>query len=149
MSEIIRVPTAEDIIGGQFVLRREIGRGGYGVVYEAVQLGIDRKVAVKMLLPRALEMQAKVIERFQREARLASNLKHPCAVTIYAFGVHQGASNEVELPFLAMELLDGESLQEHMNRLGARCRRSRWRSSWSRCWGRSRRRTARGSSTAT
>jgi serine/threonine protein kinase len=118
MSEIIRVPTAEDIIGGQFVLRREIGRGGYGVVYEAVQLGIDRKVAVKMLLPRALEMQAKVIERFQREARLASNLKHPCAVTIYAFGVHQGASNEVELPFLAMELLDGESLQEHMNRLG-------------------------------
>lgn len=119
MSQIIRIPEAGDIIGGQFKLQREIGRGGYGVVFQAVQLGIERRVAVKMLLPRALDTQAEVIERFQREAKLASNLKHPNAVTIYAFGVHQSSQDEVELPYLAMEYLEGTSLYNHMEEQGA------------------------------
>ncbi len=118
MSEIIRIPTPGDLIGEQFELARELGRGGYGVVFEAIQHGIDRKVAVKMLLPRALESQAKIVERFKREAKLASTLTHPSAVVIYAFGVHKGQQDEVELPYLAMEYLDGENVQEYMLRTG-------------------------------
>ncbi len=120
MAEIIRIPGEGEVIGGQFVLGKELGRGGYGVVFEAIQTGVERTVAVKMLLPKALEEQQEgVVERFKREARLASSLTHPSAVTIYAFGVYQPDQvDAVGLPYIAMEYLHGESLQDYLMRRG-------------------------------
>ncbi len=119
MAEIIRIPGEGEVVGGQFVLGRQIGRGGYGVVFEAHQTGVERRVAVKMLLPRALEEQRGVVDRFKREARLASSLTHPSSVIIYAFGVHHTGDEEtLGLPYIAMEFLEGESLQDHLLRRG-------------------------------
>ena len=119
MAEIIRIPGEGEIVGDQFLLGKQIGRGGYGVVFEALQMGVERKVAVKMLLPKAMEDQKSVVDRFSREARLASSLTHPSSVTIFAFGVyHNGDPETLGLPYIAMEYLAGESLQEHLLRVG-------------------------------
>ncbi len=119
MANIIEIPSPGDTIGNQFTLGAMLGKGGYGVVFEALQMGTERKVAIKMLLPRALESEESVLERFQREARLASSLKHPSAVAIYAYGIHKPEENKVGLPYLAMEFLEGVSLQDHLLNQGA------------------------------
>ena len=90
-------------------LLREIGRGGMGIVFEARDLRLDRKVALKVLSPtiaaRTLER-----ERFIQEARAAASVKHPNVVTIHAVETSQ------PLPFLVMELLEGESLASRLSR---------------------------------
>lgn len=103
---------AGEVVGGHFKITREIGRGAFGVVYEAQQMPLKRRVALKILKPEALENQA-VLERFEREARLASSLNHPQAVRIYTCGEHTGG-----LPYLAMELLEGESLKSYLEKRG-------------------------------
>jgi len=106
---IASIPRPGDVINGQFLLGRELGRGSFGVVYEAKQLDLQRTVALKVLQPRALARDD-VAERFKREALLASSLSSRHAVTVYAFGV-SGESAEVQgLPFIAMEYLEGEDL---------------------------------------
>lgn len=115
MTEVIRIPKSGDVIGGQFQLKEEIGRGGFGVVFRARQLGVERNVAVKMLLPHAMTHEG-VIERFKREARLASSLTHRNSVTIYAYGIHQEGEGVQGLPYLAMEYLEGETLQGYLVR---------------------------------
>ncbi|MEO1269061.1 MAG: serine/threonine-protein kinase, partial [Myxococcota bacterium] len=113
MSEVIRIPEPGDTVGGQFQLETEIGRGGFGIVYRARQLGIERYVAVKMLMPHALTHDG-VVERFKREARLASSLTHPNSVTIYAYGVHSENESDRGLPYIAMEYLQGQTLHEYL-----------------------------------
>lgn len=117
MRTIAKIPAEGATIDNQFVLGRAIGRGGVGIVFEATQLGLHRKVAVKMLLPSAMGVEG-VVERFQREARLASSLRHPHSVAIYSFGVY-GAEDAVQgLPYIAMEYLDGETLDAYVRRRG-------------------------------
>lgn len=87
-----------------------------GVVYAAHQLGLERRVAIKMLLPKALVIDG-VIERFHRGARLASSLTHPHAVIIYAIGNHHDPDGG-HLPFMAMEHLEGEDLYDYIERKG-------------------------------
>src|SRR5262245_19852816 len=65
---------------------RLISRGGMGAVFEATQLGLDRAVAIKVLLP-ALSRDEKVRERFRREARSAASLRHPNIIQIYDYGI--------------------------------------------------------------
>lgn len=88
---------------GDFQLKREIGRGGMGIVYEAEQLSLNRRVAVKVL-PFASAFDARHLQRFRREAQAAAQLHHSNIVPVYAVGCERGVN------FYAMQLIDGQSL---------------------------------------
>ena len=90
-------------------LIRCLGRGGMGVVFEAFDRELQRPVAVKMMSP-ALLVDEDNSKRFLREARAAAAISHPSVVSIYA------VSKIRDLPYLVMELVDGESLQERLRK---------------------------------
>ncbi len=95
---------------GEFELVREIGRGAAGVVYLGQQPALKRRVAIKILVPQ-LTNAPRVQERFEREALAASRLRHPSIVSVLAFGEFKG------LLYLAMEYVEGRSLQQHIEAL--------------------------------
>src|SRR5689334_9932073 len=88
---------------GEFKIVRELGRGGMGVVYEAVQLPLHRRVALKVLGP-GIGLTRRAVDRFRREAEAAAKLHHTNIVPVYAIGEQDGTH------FYAMELIDGPSL---------------------------------------
>ncbi len=90
---------------GPYELLEEIGRGGMGVIFRARQPGLDRIVAVKMLLAGEFA-DARTRERLLREARLAARLTHPGIVTIHEVGEHEGR------PYFAMEHVPGPNLAQ-------------------------------------
>lgn len=88
---------------GDFQIVREIARGGMGVVYEAIQLSLGRRVALKVL-PFAATMDSRRLQRFKNEAQAAALLHHTHIVPIYAVGCERGVH------FYAMQLIEGQSL---------------------------------------
>jgi serine/threonine protein kinase len=94
---------------GRFRLEFRIGRGGMGVVYEATDLQLQRKVAVKLILEDSIKDSA-ALDRFRREAHLLANFQHPNVVTLFDAGVTPDAR-----PFLVMERLIGRTLREELN----------------------------------
>jgi len=90
---------------GEFRIRREIGRGGMGVVYLAEQPSLGREVALKVLAP-AWTRSKRSVDRFLRESRRAAALRHPGLVPIHAVGEAEGAY------FFAMEYVEGKTLAE-------------------------------------
>lgn len=93
---------------GRYEIRGELGRGAMGIVYRAYDPNIGREVALKTI---HLDLQdAEAVERFRREAKTAGILSHPNIVTIYDAGEDNG------LFYIAMELVEGETLQEIMAR---------------------------------
>jgi serine/threonine protein kinase/WD40 repeat protein len=95
-------PTPEQL--GDYRILREIGRGGMGVVYEAVQESLGRRVALKVLVHNRQLGPTQLI-RFQREARAAALLHHTNIVPVFGVGVHEGVH------YLAMQYIRGESLE--------------------------------------
>src|SRR5262245_43173524 len=92
---------------GHYRIVRQIGRGGMGIVYEAIDDRLQRPVAIKTILPTADPLMR---ERVLREARTAAAVSHPHICQLFEIGEEQGE------PFLAMELLDGESLDDRLER---------------------------------
>ncbi len=88
---------------GDFRLLREVGRGGMGVVYEAEQLSLSRRVALKVL-PFAAALDAKHLQRFRTEAQAAACLHHPHIVPVHGVGCERGVH------FYAMQFIDGQTL---------------------------------------
>ena len=149
--DVASVPALGEL--GDYRILREVGRGGMGVVYEAEQISLGRRVALKVL-PFASALDATQLQRFQNEARAAAHLNHPNIVPVYAVGCERGVH------YYAMQFIEGQSLSaliEELRRIegrageqvrrGRRARRSCWPASWPR--GGSRRRepgtaTARG-----
>jgi len=94
---------------GRYQILGELGRGGCGVVYRALDPGIGRAVAIKTILADAHSPAGMALrERFRREARSAGNLSHPNIVTIHEF------NDSGEIMFIAMELIQGQTLAEKM-----------------------------------
>ena len=99
------------LLVGKYKVTREIGRGGMAAVYEAENISIGKRVAVKVLAAE-LSNSAIVIERFFREARAAASVRSPYIVEVYDSGRLEDGR-----PFIAMELLEGESLYDRMARV--------------------------------
>ena len=92
-----------------YCLVEQIGEGGMGVVWKAVDTTLDREVAIKVL-PDELAQHPERLARFEREAKLLASLNHPGIATIH--GLHEDDG----LRFLAMELLEGEDLAKRLER---------------------------------
>jgi formylglycine-generating enzyme required for sulfatase activity len=89
---------------GDFEIAREIGRGSMGIVYEAIQVSLGRRVALKVFPAHGRSEQA--VERFKREAGAASKLVHPGIVPVYAIG------EDESFHYYAMKLVEGKTLRE-------------------------------------
>ncbi|HUS30917.1 MAG TPA: protein kinase, partial [Kofleriaceae bacterium] len=118
MRDIARAPAIElstlaeplraGCVIGRFELVREIGRGGFGVVWEAVDSELGRRVALKTLATARLSSGG--IDALKREARVVAKLAHPNLVTLHDVIVHDGS------PVLVLELLEGETLEARLVR---------------------------------
>ena len=109
-------PRTDTLVGtvleGAYRITRLIGEGGMGAVYEAMQLRLDKRVAIK-LMARHLAADRQALARFHREAEITSRLGHPHLVGVIDFG--QAETGE---PYLVMEYLEGEDLDQRMGRVG-------------------------------
>ena len=92
----------------------ELGRGAMGVTYRATDTSLQRKVALKIIKTDIAERSADARERFMREARAAAALRHENIATVYQFGMRQ----ETGQYFYAMELIEGETLEDRVRRAG-------------------------------
>ena len=92
----------------------ELGRGAMGVTYRATDTSLQRKVALKIIRNDIAERSADARERFVREARAAAALRHEHIATVYQFGMRL----ETGQYFYAMELIEGETLEERVHRAG-------------------------------
>ena len=100
------------VLQGTYQIVRLIGEGGMGAVYEARQVRLNKRVAVKVMA-RELTTNAESLTRFHREAEITSGLGHPHIVQVFDF-----STTPTGEPFLAMEFLEGEDLDQRIRRIG-------------------------------
>src|SRR5579883_3078661 len=98
-------PISPGVPLGDFRIVREAGRGGMGIVYEAEQLSLGRRIALKVL-PFAAALDARQHQRFRNEIQAAAHLQHPHIVPVLAVGCEAG------VPYYAMQFVAGRSLAE-------------------------------------
>ena len=94
-----------------FRIVNKLGEGGMGIVYKAMDVQLERPVAIKMLTPE-LSRNPEIVERFRTEARAQANLSHTNLATLYAFLVHEGSA------FIVMEFVEGENFEQIISRCG-------------------------------
>src|SRR5688572_22954418 len=97
----LSLPEVGDTVADRFVLRRVLGEGGMGIVYEALDTKSDRPCAIKILFPEHAEHPA-IIARFDREARVATKLRGPNVARVFDVG-----ALPTGVRYIAMELLVG------------------------------------------
>ncbi len=106
------LPSVGDVISDRYELREEIGRGAFGVVWKANQIGIDEPVTIKILLPHVVTKE-EMVKRFEREVATAKVLRHPNTVRAIDLG-----RTSRGLPFFVMEYVAGETLRSVLRRTG-------------------------------
>ena len=106
-------PLLGQTLAGKYLVEKLIKRGGMGAVYQGKHVLMDKTVAIKVLRP-ALAVDDDVVARFSREAKAASRISHPHAVSVTDFG-----ESENGIVFLVMEYLDGRTLKEIIRSEGA------------------------------
>ncbi len=99
------------VIAGRYRLVSQLGQGGMGSVWHADHMSLSSPVAIKLIDPE-IARRPEMLERFQREAQSSAALRSPHVVQILDYGVDEG------VPFIAMELLEGESLAGRLARVG-------------------------------
>jgi serine/threonine-protein kinase len=99
----------QQVLGSQYRLERELGRGGMGVVFEATDTALERRVAIKVVHPQLTHHDA-IVRRFLSEARMIARLRHPGIVTVHAAGSGAG------LLYYVMDQVPGETLRERLQR---------------------------------
>jgi serine/threonine protein kinase len=102
---------AGSVLEGAYRLVRLIGQGGMGSVYEAIQLRLQKRVAVKLMAPSEISDMVS-LARFHREAEITSRLGHPHLVNVVDFGTAESGQ-----PYLVMEYLEGEDLDRRLQRV--------------------------------
>lgn len=104
----------ESVIGGKYEVLRQLGEGGMGAVYEARHMGTGRRVAVKVIGAQALAVGGEALTRFEREARASGAIDSEHVVQVLDSGVDEVTGN----PYMVMELLAGEDVQQLLRRIG-------------------------------
>jgi eukaryotic-like serine/threonine-protein kinase len=102
------------VLAGRYKIIERIGSGGMSTVYRAHEIGLEREVAIKVLIT-ALTSDAGLVERFNREARTIANLQHPNIIPIYFYGTEDSFGS-----FLVMPLLKGGTLDQRLKQLELR-----------------------------
>jgi len=100
-------PSAGMTLGNRYELRKELGRGGMGIVFEALDRELDLPVAIKILPPELVHSK-RAINGLKRECKLAMTLRHPGIVALYHF------AHAEDVKYLVMELLEGETLDDRL-----------------------------------
>lgn len=103
-----------ELIDGRYQLTRQIGNGGMASIYEAIDIRLDRKVAVKIMHPHLAQDEA-FVNRFIREAKASAALSHPNIVSVQDQGWNQ---NGIPAVFIVMELIEGHTLRDYLNERG-------------------------------
>ena len=107
-----------EVVGGRYRIVRFLAEGGMGAVYEAEDEELGGRVALKAILPE-LGYRSTAVERFRREIQLSRKVTHPCVCRVFDVGRHRLESRGIEVLFLTMELLQGETLSDRLKRAGA------------------------------
>ncbi len=100
------------VLKSTYRIEEELGSGGMGTVFRATHLGLDKRMAVKVLSPRAVA-SPESLARFEREAKVAGKVSHPAMTHVIVFGLEQGT------PYIVMEYVDGLELAQLIDRHGA------------------------------
>ena len=111
------VESMDELLGqtlGRYRITRLIGEGGMGVVYEATDTRLARRVALKVL-GGDFTSDSEKVKRFIHEARAASSLNHPNILTVYDFGEYKSPDSDERFHYIAMEYVDGQTLKELMS----------------------------------
>ncbi|WP_431861384.1 PASTA domain-containing protein [Micrococcus terreus] len=118
MSEHRTDPLIGSVLDGRYDVRARLARGGMSTVYRAVDLRLDREVALKVLYPHLAEDPA-LVARFELEAKTAARLSHPHVVNVLDQGVDRADGSDSEIAYLAMEYVPGYTLRTVLQRQGA------------------------------
>ena len=110
-SEQTSASLAGTVLEGAYRITRLLGEGGMGAVYEAVQLRLNKRVAIK-IMSHEQTANAVTLARFHREAEITSQLGHPHLINVMDFGTSQAGE-----PYLVMEMLDGEDLDMRLRKV--------------------------------